>query len=323
MSSYSDLIRQAKAGEVLPVYLLAGSDPFLQDHFVQEVAAQFLPADTRKKVVSLDDDRADDILADLKAYSLFGGRQMIVMLQAQKISGTARDALLDYVKSPNPDKCLMLVMEDYQPKKGLQKQLAGDVPLVDTRPPFPDKLKAWAVYFAKQRGHTILPDALEILVAAVGDSAGHVTSELSKLISNLEPGEAVTPTMVEELVKQDMAFHLWHLQEAMALRDGPQAIGITTNLLNYGASGTQIVAALTTLFTQLLYLQTSTTSDGVYTGLNKPVSSKLQRMGRSYRVAEMPAILKNLLTADLLLKSTPSSAASVLVPLVVSIAGTK
>ena len=323
MSSYSDLIRQAKAGEVLPVYLLAGSDPFLQDHFVQEVAAQFLPADARKKVVSLDDDRAEDILADLKAYSLFGGRQMIVMLQAQKISGTARDALLDYVKSPNPDKCLMLVMEDYQPKKGLQKQLAGDVPLVDTRPPFPDKLKAWAVYFARQRGHTIQPDALENLVAAVGDSAGHVTSELSKLISNLEPGEAVTSTMVDELVKQDMAFHLWHLQEAMALRDGPKAIGITTNLLNYGASGTQIVAALTTLFTQLLYLQTATTSDGVYTGLNKPVSSKLQRMGRSYRVAEMPAILKNLLTADLLLKSTPSSAASVLVPLVVSIAGTK
>lgn len=323
MSSYGDLIRAAQAGNVKPVYLLAGSDAFLQDHFIHEVAANFLPDGARKKVVSLDDERADDVLADLQAYSLFGGRQLIVILQAQKISGGARDALVDYVAAPNPDNCLMLVMEEHQPRKGLQKKLAGAVPLVDTRPPFPDKLKAWANYFAKQQGHTIEPKALEDLVAAVGDSAGHVTSELNKLFSNLEPGEAVTAGMVDDLVKQDMAYHLWHLQEAVALRDGAKAAGITVNLLNYGAGGTRIVQALTALFTQLLYVQTSTTADGAYTGLNKPVTSKLPSMGRNYKVAEMPAILKHLITADVLLKSTPAPDASILVPLVASITGTK
>ena len=60
MSSYGDLIRAAQAGDVKPVYLLAGSDAFLEDNFIREVASTFLPAEARKKVVSLDDERADD-----------------------------------------------------------------------------------------------------------------------------------------------------------------------------------------------------------------------------------------------------------------------
>lgn len=319
MSRYGDLLRSAQGGVIEPIYMLAGSDPFLQDHFIAEVAAKFLPDGMRKHVYTLDDDKAEDILADLRAYSLFDGRQLVVLLQAQKIAGAPRDELLAYAEAPNPEKCLFLVTEDYQPTKGLQKKLSTKIAIVDCRPPFPDKIKSWAQYYARQQGHTIESSALEELIAAVGDSVGHVTSELDKIFSRLELGTAVTLAMVEEQVAHDLAYHLWHLQVAMAERDTAQSLIILTMLLNYGVDGTRVVQSLGVLFNQLLYLQTGTTSDGVYTGLNKPVTAKLSGMRSLYPVADAPAILKRLLQADLLLKSTSSAPASVLVPLIVGI----
>ena len=320
MSRYGDQLRTIQGGDVAPVYLLAGSDPYLQDNFTAEVARHFLPEGVRKQVYSVDDDRIDDLLSGLKAYDLFGGRELLVLLQAQRIAGHARDELLAYAASPHPEKCLVLVLEDYQPGKGLHKALAKQVPVIDTRPPFPDQLIILARNHARSRGHSIEADALEQLIEAAGDSAGHVTSELDKLFSGLADGEKVTREMVTDQVRHNMAYHLWHLQEALARRDLAGALRILMRLLNYGADGPRIVQALTVLFTQLLYLQSDTRAKNVYTGLNKSVAATLPQMRRLYRPAESPGILKQLLQADLQLKSTSTAPATVLVPLIIGIA---
>ena len=316
MASYGDILRQAKTGQIVPVYLLAGRDTFLEDYFVREIVEQFLPPGSKKMTYSLDDNRAEEVLAELNAFNLFQSRQVLVVRQAQRFAGTAREELLTYAGAPNPDKCLLLVMEDYQPGKGLQKQLGKVVPVVDTRPPFPDKIRSWANYYAGLKGHALEPEALDELMALAGDSVGHVVSELEKIFSQLDAGDGVSQEMVQSQVGSEKSFQLWRLQEALALRDTGYSLRILVSLLEYGAQPTQIIGGLTALFSQLLFIQSRTTDDRVYTGLNKPVLSKMGRMGQLYTPAETALILRRLLAADVKLKSSNVAPNSVLIPLV-------
>jgi len=319
MSAFNDAIRKVTTSTIAPVFLLAGGDGYLEDFFIGEVARHFLPAGSRKQVFSLDDDRAEQVLAELNAYGLFQDRQLLVVRQVQRIKGAVREELLTYIVNPNPDKCLLLVMEDYQPTKGLQKSLAKSIPVVDTRPPFPDTLRSLANFYAKQKGFVLRSDALELLIDLIGDSAGHVMSELDKLFTQLEKGEAVTRELVEAQVCPDRSFQLWHLQEAVARRETDQSLKITVSLIEYGTKSTRIIGALVTLFCQLLFIQTGTSMERGYTGLNKPVTARLHSMRKLYKLKETTQILRKLQATDVNLKSTSVEPYQMLIALVAGI----
>jgi DNA polymerase-3 subunit delta len=317
--TYTDAIRQVMSDVIQPVYILGGGDPFFEDFFIEEVGKRVLPAEGNKVIYSLDDDSADTILAELSAYHLFQTRQMIVIRQVQRISGAARDELMAYIQKPNPDKCIVLVMEEYQPKKGIQKGIGQIIPIIDARPPFPDKLCTWANYYAKLKDFAIQPDALDLLVDFAGDSAGHLISELEKIFSSLKDNGTVTRQMVEDQVVPAKSFQLWHLQEAVANRNSEKVLRITVSLLEDGIPSTRIINTLATLFCQLLFVCTSTTSYGVYTGLNSPVTAKLKQMKKLYTVREIEHIIPLLLSKDRELKSTGVKEESVIIGLVASI----
>ncbi|MEE9162647.1 MAG: DNA polymerase III subunit delta [Candidatus Neomarinimicrobiota bacterium] len=321
MAAYEESVRTVRDGKIGPVYLLAGDDVFLQDFFIGEVASQFLPSGVKKRVFSIDDDGAAKVMAELDAYSLFQERQVLVVRNAQGITGKPRDELLAYVKNPQEDKCLLLVREEYQPSQGLQKFLSKAVPVVDTRPPFADKMRRWADFYARSRNMAVEPEALDLLMELVGDSSGHVVSELEKIFSQLDDGGTVTRELVEAQVGPEKSYQLWQLQAAVAKRELAPALRISVALLEYGTQATRIIGALAALFGQLLFVQTGTAAENAYTGLNKPVSAGLGRMGRLYRAPDTAAALRALLAADTRLKSTGVDPGSVIVGLVAEICG--
>ncbi len=319
MLSFREAVRQIKGGSIAPVYLLAGGDAFLEDFLIGEVTGRFLSSGSRKQVFSLDDDQVEKVLAELAAYDLFQEHQVMVVRQVQRLTGNAREELLTYVKAPNPDKCLLLVLDEYQPTKGLHKALSKLVPVVDTRPPFPDQMRSLAEFYARGKGVSLPADAVDLLLDLVGDSAGHVVSELEKILTRLDEGDTVTREMVETQVAPDKAYHLWHLQEAVAGRDTERSLRVTVSLLEYGTQATRIVAAVASLFGQLLFLQTGTAAERVYTGLNKPVTTRLNSMRDRYTLSETSRILRKLRTADVNLKSTSVEARQIMIGLIAAI----
>jgi DNA polymerase-3 subunit delta len=244
---------------------------------------------------------------------------LTVIRQVQRISGAAKDELMAYIQNPNPDRCVVLVMETFQPQKGIQKGFGKIIPIIDSRPPFPDKLYSWANYYAKLKGFTIQGDAMDILVDFAGDTAGHMISELEKIFSSLDDGATVTRQMVEVQVAPAKSYQLWHLQEAVAERNTERVLRIAVSLLEEGTPSTRIIGALTTLFSQLLFISTRTEAARVYTGLNSPVSKKLQKMMGLYPASEIKGIIPLLLSKDRELKSTSVVEESTIIVLLASI----
>ena len=141
--SIGQLIKRIHSNEIAPAYSLFGNESFLQDFFIHELATYFLGDSGTKKHISLDDDQQDQVLADLSAFSLFSERELLVVRQIRKLSVTARKELVDYLKNPNGDTCLVLIAEDYDDRNSLQKLLKTHTLFVDVRVPFPSKMKNW------------------------------------------------------------------------------------------------------------------------------------------------------------------------------------
>ena len=258
--TYRKALQAVQDDKIEPLYLLAGGDTFLEDYFISQVTQRYLSAGDRKQIYSLDDDKAEAVLAELGAYGLFQSRQVLVVRQAQRVSGKARDELLAYVRAPAADKCLLLVLEDFQPGKGLHKRLAKELVVVDTRPPFPDQMRTWAVDYARRNDHRLDPEALDILLEYAGDSVGHVVSELDKLFIALDEGAAVDSGTVEAQVGADRRHQLWHLQQALARRDSPRSLAILVSLLRHGVRPSPVISGIAALFSQLFYVQSHTTA---------------------------------------------------------------
>ncbi|MBA7690098.1 hypothetical protein ES703_98622 [subsurface metagenome] len=91
------------------------------------------------------------------------------------------------------------------------------------------------------------------------------------------------------------------------------------SLIEYGTSPTRIVGGLSTLFCQLLFIQTGTGVERGYTGLNKPVTARLHPMRSLYTLKETTQILRKLLAVDVSLKSTSVEPDQVLISLVAGI----
>ncbi|MEE9466034.1 MAG: DNA polymerase III subunit delta [Candidatus Neomarinimicrobiota bacterium] len=314
--TYRETINAVKGGNIAPVYLLAGGDAFLEDYFISAVVTGFLPPGSRKQTYSLDDDKIDAVLAELSAYGLFQERQMLVVRQAQRVSGSPRDELLGYVAKPMAEKCLLLVLEDFQPSKGLHKRLARELVVIDTRPPFPDQLRVWAGDYARGKGYTLSSEALDLLLEYAGDSVGHIVSELGKVFTVLDKGATVDVETIQSLVGADRIHQLWHLQQAVARRESAQALAILVSLLEHGTQPSQIINGIAALFCQLLYIQSRTTAERVYTGLNKVVTGELGRMAQRYPAGVTARVLRMLLATDLTLKSTSVDTHGVLIALV-------
>ena len=103
------LIKRIHSNEIAPAYSLFGNESFLQDFFIQELATYFLGDSGIKKHISLDDDKQDQLLADLSAFSLFSERELLVVRQIKKLTVNARKELVDYLGNPNTDTCLVLI----------------------------------------------------------------------------------------------------------------------------------------------------------------------------------------------------------------------
>ena len=88
--SIGQLIKRIHSNEISPAYSLFGNESFLQDFFIQELTTYFLGDSGTKKHISLDDDKQDQLLADLSAFSLFSERKLLVVRQIKKLSLNAR-----------------------------------------------------------------------------------------------------------------------------------------------------------------------------------------------------------------------------------------
>src|SRR6266545_2865143 len=179
------LLRGLKKHAPDPVYLLHGDEDVLKDEAVRALLDAGL--DPAARDFNLDIRFASDLDAEafhalVNTPPLLAERRVVVVRGVEQIGkrkSKVRDELVRYLAAPNPTTLLVLVVASgEEPDPELSR---GGTTVVTLKPLAPERVPRWVAHRAAELKLTLEPDAVELLVGAVGSDLSALARELEKL----------------------------------------------------------------------------------------------------------------------------------------------
>jgi DNA polymerase-3 subunit delta len=243
------LLRGLKKGAPDPVYLLHGDEDVLKDEAVR--ALLDAAVDPAARDFNFDSRFAADLDAEtfhalVNTPPMLAERRAVVLRgvdQLGKRKSKLRDELVRYLGAPNPTTLLVLVVaagEDPDPEVARR---ATTVALAALEP---ERVRRWITHHSSKLALTLEPDAVDLLVAAVGNDLSALARELEKLKA-LAADRPATAADVTALVGVRRGETVHDLVDAALERRVAQAAQLVDPVLEQaGMSGVRIVTLLGT-----------------------------------------------------------------------------
>ena len=244
-----------KKREFDPVYYFHGDDDFLKDLRVRELTDAAVDPATRdfnlesRRGAELDSEALDSLLS---TPPMLAERRVVIVRDVDKLRKDARKLLDGYLKRPAPDTVLLMTS-----MSGIKadKSLCDRSTTVEFTPLTGDRMLKWVSYQAATvLGRSITPEAVTLLVEAVGDDLSQLAVELEKLASYSDA--VIDESAVSAVVGVRRGETLGNLLDAVAARDAARALGVLPGVLELPkTSAVSVVMNLTTQTLALAYGQ--------------------------------------------------------------------
>jgi DNA polymerase-3 subunit delta len=242
-------LRSLKKGAPDPVYLLYGDEDVLKDEAVRALVDAAV--DPAARDFNLDSRYAADLDAEafhalVNTPPMLAARRAVVLRgveQLGKRKSGLRNELVRYLGGPNPTTVLALVVGAGEEPDA---ELARGATAVALAPLAPERVPRWVSHHAASLGLTLAPDAVGLLVEAVGNDLGALARELDKLAA-FAGDRAATAADVSALVGVRRGETVHDLVDAALERRAARAAQLVEPVLEQaGMSGVKIVTLLGT-----------------------------------------------------------------------------
>jgi DNA polymerase-3 subunit delta len=323
-----------------PVYYLFGEDDFLKQQRSRELAEAATEPATRdfnleiRRAGELD---AEELDALLSTPPMLAERRVVVLREVDKLKKGPRLLLDRYLARPAHDTILVLVAPS---SAKADKALSAHAMAVEYAPLTGDRLPRWVSYHAEHvHGRTITPEAVALLVEAVGGDLAQLAVELEKLASY--SNQTIDERAVADVVGVRRGESLGDLLDAIAARDVGTAMGLIPIVLQLPkTTAVSIVMALTVQMLALGYGDATLSAGAAPRGLFNELMALLKDTGAfphrpwgeavntwnkyaaRWTAGDVDSALQALLAADAALKETRlSSPEQLLATLVLALCG--
>ncbi|HEY7003282.1 MAG TPA: DNA polymerase III subunit delta [Gaiellaceae bacterium] len=205
------------ADELLPVYLLTGSDRPKIGRALRRLRSRF--GDEAVEILSADAESGEEVAAGLNSLGLFGAGRLVVVRSVERWKKTDAEALDAYLADPVGGTVVALVAEEPLRDRALGKLVAsrgGEVLAYDI--PKPKDPSVWVRSEFTRLGAQATDDAARRLVEIAGDDVGLLEQEVEKL-ATWAGGEQIGPREVEELAVPLHEAPTWAVSDAWGGRD--------------------------------------------------------------------------------------------------------
>lgn len=323
-----------------PVYFLYGEDDFLKEQATRDLVDAAVDPSTRD--FNLEIRRAGELDAEgldalLSTPPMLADRRVVVLREVDKLKKGPRMLLDRYLARPAHDTVLVLVAPSGAKS---DKTLSAHATTVEYAPLSGDRLPRWVSYQAEHAlGRKITPEAVALLVEAVGGDLAQLAVELEKLASYSTA--TIDEHAVADVVGVRRGESLGDLLDAVAARDVGTALGLIPIVLQLPkTTAVSIVMALTVQTLALGYAEAALAAGSSPRGLFNELMALLKDTGAfphrpwgeavntwtkhaaRWTAGGVEAALQALLAADAALKETRlSSPEQLLTTLVLALCG--
>ena len=221
--NYESIMKDLKARQFAPIYVLMGDEPFYIDKICDYILENVLKPEERdfNQTVLFGADVTAVQVADLcKGYPMMSEHRVVVVKEAQNLKGL--EPLERYLDHPVQSTILVICHKNGtidRRKKFIPK--ADKVGVVfESKKLYDRQLPGFIETYLKARKATIEPKATQMIADHVGADLHRLTSELDKLLISLSDADRrVTPELVEKEIGVSKDFNAFELRSAIINRD--------------------------------------------------------------------------------------------------------
>ena len=214
---------------LLPAYLIVGADDLKRRQATTRLKGrldQSFSAFNLDEHVAASDLEAQDIISSLNTLPLGDAFRLVMIERADKLPKPVSEAIIVYLKDPNPACVLCLVAERLPKNTRIYKAVAtvGNKAIVDCTPKKRWELPPLVVRMARAYGVTMDQNAATELVSRVGESTTMLDTQLKVLSEYCRDAGVITVADVERHVVRTAEVKPWDFLDAVSQRDATKAL---------------------------------------------------------------------------------------------------
>ena len=221
-TSYESIMKDLKARQFAPVYVLMGDEPFYIDKISDYILENVLKPEERdfNQTVLFGADVTAVQIADLcKGYPMMSEHRVVVVKEAQNLKSL--EPLEKYLDNPVKSTILVICHKNGsidRRKKFIPKAEKVGV-VFESKKLYDRQLPGFIETYLKARKATIEPKATQMVADHIGADLHRLTSELDKLLISLGDDRRVTPELVEKEIGVSKDFNGFELRSAIINKD--------------------------------------------------------------------------------------------------------
>lgn len=215
--------------ELLPAYLIVGADELKRDAAVRRLRSR-VPQDLAD--FNLDEldahaiEEPDQLISSVQTLPFGVDFRLVIVDGAEGLAKPVSEAVVAYLKDPNPQCVLCLVAEKLAKNTRLYKAVAkvGPHSVIDCAPLKRWELPPYVVKLAGKHGLSMDASAAQELVERVGESTVALDNQISTLAELVGASGRITLADVEANVAQVAEVSPWAFADAVCERNAPRAM---------------------------------------------------------------------------------------------------
>ncbi len=302
------VLKKARAGELLPVYLVSGEERFLRDQMVAELRSLCLAgglADFNEDRFTAGDVDVDKVLGAARTVPMMAKRRFVLVRSVErwetaagdddapseaagaksKLTATPLDKLAHYAADPVPTTCVVLVAAKLDGRRKLTATAKKQGFLVSCDPLGQRELAAWIVARASERGNAIGAEVADFLAEIAGPELAYVSDAVERLALYVGVGQPITEAAVSECVVRVRTADTWALVDAVSKRDLATSLKILAEVYDPRDRGLPLLGALAWSIRGLAKFQ-------VASAAGASVDEAARRAGQPYKARELASKVK-------------------------------
>ena len=168
MDEVVKIINDIKAGNLKPIYLLMGEEPYYIDKLVEYLEKNILTEDEKgfnQTVLYGRDTTIEDIVSNAKRYPMMSERQVVIVKEAQDLVKTI-DKLEKYAENPQPTTVLVLAYK-YKviaKNKKIYKNILKTGLVFESKKMYENQVGTWLTRVLQGKDLKIEPKASAMLI---------------------------------------------------------------------------------------------------------------------------------------------------------------
>ena len=314
---FNQIIKDLKAKNYKPIYFLFGEEEYfidkisdyIEEHVLDENEKEF----NQTVLYGLDTDTVS-IDAEAKRFPMMAQYNVVIIKEAQNLKNW--EVLENYFK--NPSKSTILVFNHkFKKPDGRSKAIKAvkqNSVYFESKKLYENQVITWLEQLVRANGFNIDPRASLFMVESVGYELSKLSNEASKMFINLEPGDRIDASFIEQNIGVSKDYNVFELTNALGNKNVFKANKIIQHFGNNEKAYPLplILPSIYRFFSQLLLFYSAKTMDqgklASVMKVNLYFVKDFKKYAPNYSVKKIARIMSALRKADLRSKGVGESA---------------